>query len=68
MENKARMVSKKVKPVSEPSRFSDIDIHPERGDNELYCDYKCRMWWANRILRRYRKGRVISYGGKPTNH
>lgn len=54
--------------VSEPSRFTDIDIHPERGKNELYCDYKCRMWWVNRILRRYLKGRVIMHGNQPVRH
>jgi hypothetical protein len=53
---------RKPKPVSNPTQFSDINITSEREDGELYCDYKCRQWWVNRIMRRYAKGRVISGG------
>jgi len=50
----------------EESRFKDIDLNPKRGDNELYCDYKCRQWWANRLIKHYLKGRTIWYGHQGT--
>jgi hypothetical protein len=28
-------------------------------ENELYCDYRCRRWWENQLLKRYLKGRTI---------
>lgn len=50
------------------SQFDGVDMNPKRGYNELYCDYKCRMWWVNRILRRYLKGRVIMQGNRKVSH
>jgi len=50
---------RKEKKVSQPTQFSDINIETPRGDNELYCDYKCRMWWVNRIMRQYYKGHPV---------
>ncbi len=29
-----------------------------RQDNELYCDYKCRLYWENLIRKRYLQGRL----------
>jgi len=52
--------------MMEESRFKDIDLNPKRGDNELYCDYKCRQWWANRLIKHYLKGRTIWYGHQGT--
>jgi len=43
----------------ERSGFDEIDMSPKRNDNELYCDYKCRMWWVNRLKKHYLKGKPI---------
>ena len=45
--------------LNKPSQFSDINISNERDLNELYCDFKCRQWWVNRITKRYLRGRTI---------
>ena len=45
--------------LNRTTQFSDIDITSKRQDNELYCDYKCRMWWVHRITKRYLQGRPI---------
>lgn len=42
--------------VQQPSRFEGINLNPKRGENELYCDYRCRLWWNKRILKHYSKG------------
>lgn len=54
--------------VQEPSKFDNVDMHPARRDNELYCDYKCRMWWVNRIKKFYLKGRPIWKGHMGTKY
>ena len=56
------------KRVMPKSGFDEINLNPVRGARELYCDYKCRMWWANRIIKYYLKGRVIWPGHKGTKH
>lgn len=48
--------------VQEPSKFEGINLSPKRDSNELYCDYKCRMWWVNRLIKHYMKGRPIWQG------
>ena len=48
--------------LNEPTKFSDINITSKREPNELYCDYRCRMWWVNRITKHYLKGRPVWYG------
>jgi len=58
---------RKEKKFSPPTQFSDINIVSLRGEDELFCDYKCRMWWANRILRRYRQGRPVEGRQMGTN-
>ena len=41
------------------SRFSGINMKPKRETNELYCDYKCRMFWVNRLKKHYLKGMAV---------
>lgn len=49
----------KETPVEKPSAFEGIDMSPERHENELYCDYRCRKWWMARLIKFYLKGRPI---------
>ena len=28
----------------------------KRGSRELYCDYRCRMYWEEKAMRQYLKG------------
>lgn len=47
-------------PVDEkPSAFEGIDMSPARQANELYCDYKCRLWWIKRLVKFYLNGKPI---------
>ena len=59
--------SQKSKKVSQPTQFGDINITSLREDDELYCDYRCRQWWVNRIMRHYRKGRPTTGREMGTN-
>lgn len=63
----AGVPNSREKKVSKPTQFTDININSERSEDELYCDYKCRQWWVNRILRRYSKGRVVEGGTNTPN-
>ena len=45
--------------MEEKSFFDGIDMNPKRGENELYCDYRCRLWWVKRLTKFYLKGRPI---------
>lgn len=62
--NATSAVPVKEEIVQRPSQFTDIDISPKRREGELYCDYRCRLWWVNRILKHYLKGRVVWPGSK----
>jgi len=42
--------------------FKDIDLTGIREDNELYCDFACRRYWANRATKMYLQGRVVWEG------
>ena len=50
----------------EKSRFEGIDLSPKRGDNELFCDYRCRQWWVSRLIKHHLKGQVIWHGHQGT--
>lgn len=48
--------------VQQPSQFGDLNLSNKREPNELYCDYKCRQWWINRILKHYLRGVPVWHG------
>lgn len=62
MDPNATGEAKKEEIVEKPSVFEGIDLSPKRQYNELYCDYKCRMWWVHRLINHYLKGRPIWQG------
>ncbi len=34
----------------------------KRLEGELYCDYRCRLWWENLAIKQYSAGRTIWIG------
>jgi len=61
MEEKVMEAPKAPQPVS---KFEGVDLHPARRENELYCDYRCRQWWAHRLINFYLLGRPIWKGNQ----
>jgi hypothetical protein len=60
MESSVQNERKVTRPIEYvESKFDGVDMNPKRHDNELYCDYKCRMWWMDRIKKRYLQGYAI---------
>lgn len=43
--------------AEEQTIISDL-IGNTRQEGELYCDYRCRLYWENLIRKRYLQGRL----------
>ena len=49
-------------PNTEVPKASDYLAGNIRQDNELYCDFKCRLHWEKRLTKQYFKGHQIWVG------
>jgi len=49
-------------PEPEDKTVSDFLKGNTREQDELYCDYKCRLWWEGRLRKQYFQGRSIWIG------
>jgi hypothetical protein len=45
--------------LPENKKTSDFFIGNIRQEGELYCDYRCRLYWENYLKKRYISGRSI---------
>lgn len=45
-------------------RLSDHMKGPVRLEDELFCDYRCRLWWEKLALKQYQGGKTIWVGAQ----
>ncbi len=48
--------------IPEKAKVSDYYIGNIRQEGELYCDYKCRLYWENKLMKQYLHGKTMWEG------
>ncbi len=53
-----------VAPEPKDMKISEHLKGPVREEDEIFCDYRCRLWWEKMAMKQYMGGRTIWIGSE----